>query len=197
NPGKLVGFAGVNPLWGQIAAYEAERCAKQGIKGIGELHPDTQNFSVTDAAVLKPLMEVARKHNLIVTTHTSEPVGHSYVGKGKTTPERVVKLIDNHPDITFILAHWGGGLPFYALMPEIGKVFKNVYVDTAASPYLYDSRVFKTVSTVIGPDKILLGSDYPLLPHSRLRAHLDESSLPDTAKSAILGGNAANLLNLS
>ena len=194
NNNKLVGFAGVNPLWGQAAAYEAERCAKAGLPGVGELHPDTQGFSVTDPAILRPLMEVVRRFDLIFTIHTSEPVGHDYIGKGTVTPERIVRLIENHPDVTFILAHWGGGLPFYSLMPEVAKILEKVYFDTAASPFLYDSRIFDIVAGIIGPNKILLGSDYPLMPHSRLRTQIDQSSLSDADKRGILGANAARIL---
>lgn len=194
NNDKLLGFAGVNPLWGQAAAYEAERCAKAGLLGIGELHPDTQGLNVIDPGILNSLIEVAREFDLIFTIHTSEPVGHNYIGKGTVTPERIIKLIENHPDVTFILAHWGGGLPFYSLMPEVAKILEKVYFDTAASPYLYDSRIFEVVARAIGSNKILLGSDYPLMSHSRLRTQIDQSNLSDADKRGILGANAARIL---
>lgn len=194
NNDKLIGFAGVNPLWGQTAAYEAERCAKAGLLGVGELHPDTQGFNVIDPAILSSLIEVVREFDLIFTIHTSEPVGHNYIGKGTVTPERIIKLIENHPDVTFILAHWGGGLPFYSLMPEVAKILEKVYFDTAASPYLYDSKIFEVVARAIGSNKILLGSDYPLMSHSRLRTQIDQSSLSDADKRGILGANAARIL---
>ncbi|MBM3944142.1 MAG: amidohydrolase [SAR202 cluster bacterium] len=197
HPRRLVGFGGVNPAWGSKAADEAARCAKAGLRGIGELHPDTQGFDVTDRAVMAPLMEAVQAHRLIVTVHTSEPAGHAYAGKGKTTPDRVLKLVTNFPDVPFILAHWGGGLPFYALMPEVGKALANTYVDTAASPFLYDARVFDAVAAAMGAERILLGSDYPLLRHSRLRAHLDASKLSATAKRAVLGGTAARLFGIA
>ena len=46
--GRIIGFAGVNPAWGDRAAREAERCADAGLRGIGELHPDTQGFDLAD-----------------------------------------------------------------------------------------------------------------------------------------------------
>ena len=82
-PERLVGFAGVNPAWGERAAHEAERCAQAGLKGVGELHPDTQAFDLADRETTTPLMEVVRRHGLILTLHSSEPVGHLYQGKGK------------------------------------------------------------------------------------------------------------------
>ena len=194
HPDRLVGFAGVNPAWGDKAISEAERCARAGLKGIGELHPDSQSFDLGDKRTMAPQMEVARAHNLIVTTHSSEPVGRLYQGKGETKPEVLWRFIQNFPDATIVCAHWGGGLPFYALMPEVAEALTNVYFDTAASPFLYTPQVFETVASLVGAEKILLGSDYPLLRTSRLIRQLEETALSRTERKAILGGNAAALL---
>ena len=195
-PQRLVGFAGVSPAWGDMAAKEAERCARAGLRGIGELHPDSQGFDLGDTATMAPLMEVARQHRLIVTTHSSEPVGHLYQGKGRTKPEVLWRFIESYPDVTVVCAHWGGGLPFYALMPEVADALGNVYFDTAASPFLYDTRVFDVVPTLIGAQRVLLGSDFPLLRSRRLLAQVRGSSLSEPDRDAITGGNAARILGL-
>jgi predicted TIM-barrel fold metal-dependent hydrolase len=193
---RLVGFAGVNPAWGEAAVAEAERCVTAGLRGIGELHPDTQGFDITSQAAMAPLMEAVRRHKLLVTLHSSEPVGHAYPGKGRTTPERVLRFVANFPDVTSILAHWGGGLPFYNLMPEVRTTLANVYFDTAASTFLYDTRVFDASSILVGMGRVLVGSDYPLLRHGRLRAQVETSKLAPAEREALLGGNAAALLGL-
>jgi uncharacterized protein len=196
-PDRLTGFAGVNPAWdGNAAAREAERCAGAGLQGIGELHPSSQGYDLGDESITGPLMEVVRERRLIVTTHSSEPVGHIYQGKGHTRPDMLWQFITQYPDVTLVCAHWGGGLPFYALMPEVAEALNNVYFDTAASPFLYDKRVFDIVAGLVGAEKILLGSDYPLLSASRLIRQVQESGLSDTDRNAILGGNAARLLGL-
>ena len=193
-PERLVGFAGVNPAWGERAAHEAERCAQAGLKGVGELHPDTQAYDLGDSETMTPVMEVVRRHGLILTLHSSEPVGHLYQGKGKTRPEVLWRFIRNFPDVTVVCAHWGGGLPFYALMPEVADSLRNVYFDTAASPLLYSARVFSAVAGLVGADRILLGSDFPLLRASRLLRQIEKSSLSEAEKAAVMGGNAAALL---
>ena len=196
-PDRLTGFAGVSPAWhGEAAPLEAERCAKAGLRGIGELHPSSQGYDLGSESTMTPLMEVVREHELIVTTHSSEPVGHTYQGKGDTRPETLWRFITQYPDVTIVCAHWGGGLPFYALMPEVAEALKNVYFDTAASPFLYDAGVFEVVAGLVGAQKILLGSDYPLLKASRLTRQVQESGLPDADRSAIMGGNGARLLGL-
>ena len=194
--GRLVGFAGVNPAWGAPAAVEAARGAAAGLRGVGELHPDTQGYDIGDADVMAPLMEAVQEHGLIVTTHSSEPVGHQYPGKGKVRPESLWKLALNFPDAVIVMAHWGGGLPFYALMPEVKESLRNVYFDSAASPYLYKRDVFKVASSLVGAEHILLGSDYGLLRPRRLLKQARESGMTDTELAAVLGGNAERLLGL-
>ena len=196
HPGRLVGFAAVSPVWGDTAVNEAERCARAGLRGIGELHPDSQRFDLGDASTMAPLVEVALEHGLVLTTHSSEPVGHSYAGKGRTRPEVLWRFVQNFPDATVVCAHWGGGLPFYALMPEVEKALNNVYFDTAASPFLYDQRIFAVAASIVGADRILLGSDFPLLRGRRLLAQLRGTALSEAEKQAVSGGNAARLLGL-
>lgn len=193
---RLTGFCTVNPAWGAAALSEVERCTSLGLRGIGELHPDLQDFDITSREGMAPFMDLARSLALPVLVHTSEPVGHLYPGKGKTTPDRVYQFIRNFPDNTIICAHWGGGLPFYGLMPELPGELENVYFDTAASPFLYTGEVFEIAARTIGPEKILFGTDFPLIRHERLLTQLTETNLDDNSRRAILGGNAASLLGI-
>ncbi len=195
-PGRIVAFAGVNPVWGDAAAKEVERCALAGIKGIGELHPDPQGFNLGNNETMAPLMEVVRHFKLMVNVHSSEPVGHVYCGKGTARPEMLWQFITGHQDITILCSHWGGGLPFYALMPEVSFSLESVFFDSAASPFLYEPKVFSVVADLVGADHILLGSDYPLIKARRIIKQVRESVLTIEDKDAILGTNAARLLRL-
>ena len=195
-PDRLVGLAGVNPLWGSNALEETRRCAESGLRGIGELHPDTQGFDLGDLDTMAPLMEVVRELGLIVTTHSSEPVGHEYPGKGRTRPEVLWRFIRNFPDATIVCAHWGGGLPFFGLMPEVKAGLSSVYFDTAATTLLYEARVFDAVVPAIGPEGILMGSDYPLVRAGKVIGQVESSGLSRSAKDMVLGGNAARLLGM-
>lgn len=196
-PGQLTGFMSVNPDWGEAALKEVERCASSGLRGIGELHPDTQGVDITDVSAMTPLMDLSRSLGLPLLLHCSEPVGHLYPGKGMTTPGRVWRLIGNFPENTIICAHWGGGLPFYALMPEVGASLGNVYFDSAASPFLYRPDIYTTAANLVGADRVLFASDYPLMPHARPLAEVMEQPLSGDQLAGILGDNAARLLGLT
>jgi predicted TIM-barrel fold metal-dependent hydrolase len=195
-PTRLVGFCAIQPGAGDTAIAELERCAKAGAKGIGELRSDIQGFNLTDKTTMKPFVDTALKHNLIFLTHSSEPVGHEYYGKGSITPDILYSFIAAFPNLKLVCAHWGGGLPFYALMPEVAKALANVFFDTAATVFLYKPEIFKQVSQIIGSDKILFGTDYPLMHQNRVLAQIQSSQLPEEDIARILGANAQKLLHL-
>jgi predicted TIM-barrel fold metal-dependent hydrolase len=105
-------------------------------------------------------------------------------------------LATRYPENALILAHWGGGLPFYELMPEVRKALSNVYYDTAASHYLYEDSIFRHVMTW-APGKVLLGTDYPLVTQKRYLKRLRGAGLDESALARVLGGNALTVLRLA
>jgi len=193
-PDRLVGFCAIQPTAGEAALAEIERCAQGGARGVGELRSDIQGYGLDDEKLWAPIVELMRKHDLLLLTHSSEPVGHTYPGKGTITPGALYQLPSNFPDLCVICAHWGGGLPFYALMPEVSSILSNTFFDTAASPFLYRPQIYQQVAEIVGADKILFGSDYPLLTQSRLIREIESAGLTQETKAMILGGNARRLL---
>ena len=84
---------------------------------------------------------------------------------------------------------------FFGLMKkEVKQSLKNVYFDTAASPYLYDAQIYQIAAKIIGVDKILFGSDYPLLPPTRYLSEMAEAGLTQRQLAKISGENARQLL---
>jgi hypothetical protein len=192
----LIGFCSVQPQSYEAAIDEIERCAKEGIRGVGEIRPDMQLFDPRDEEVMKPFINTVMKHKLMLLSHASEPIGHSYPGKGVLTPEVLYPFISNYPDLIIILAHWGGGLPFYALMPEVSKAMKNVFFDTAASPLLYRPQIYEQVVQLVGAERILFGSDYPLAEQRRALEEVTSLNIPRETKNLILADNAQKLLGI-
>jgi predicted TIM-barrel fold metal-dependent hydrolase len=196
-PHRLVGFCSVQPLSMGDAVNEIERCAAGGIRGVGELRPDIQMLKLDNKEYMQPFVDALIKNKMILLTHSSEPVGHGYPGKGSVWPQMLYSFIYNNPELTVVCAHWGGGLPFYALMPEVEKVLENTYFDSAASPFLYNPKIYSQVAGLVGEDKILFGSDYPLMPQSRIIKEILLQDLTDLAKMKILGENARKLLGIA
>ena len=194
HPDRISAFASLNPAWGDAAVLEARRCLDAGAVGIGELHADTQGYDIGDAEVMGPIMSLLRNAGALITVHASEPVGHLYPGKGQTTPDKLLQFASNFPENRIVLAHLGGGLPFYAAMPEVAEALSNVWYDTAALPYLYRPSAVAAAVTTAGADRVLFGTDYPLLTHRRVLDYVKSAELTPADAAAILGGNSAGLL---
>lgn len=173
-----------------------EGAVADGAVGIGEVNADAQHFDWAEPATLTYALETVRSLDVPMMIHTSEPIGHAYPGKGVATPGRLVKTLEAFPDVRFVMAHWGGGLPFYELMPEIRGIARNVTYDTAASTYLYDFKIFRAMLEIVGPAKILFGSDFPVLGQKRFLNRVLDAGIPEDALPAILAGNARRVYGL-
>jgi predicted TIM-barrel fold metal-dependent hydrolase len=128
--------------------------------------------------------------------HTTEPVGHAYPGKGTATPDRLLAFLLAFPRLRVVAAHWGGGLPFYELMPEVATAAANVVYDSAASTYLYRHQVFRTVLDLVGPGRVLFASDYPVLRQDRFLRRTLAAGLSPEEFELVLGDNARRIYRL-
>lgn len=195
-PKRLIGFGCFDPL-SDDAMSETERCIASGLSGIGELALYQAEMTEAVLAHLTPMMSMLRAKALPVLIHTNEPIGHIYPGKADMTLRQIDGLVRTFRENTIILAHWGGGVFFYNLLKkEIKTHLKNVYFDTAASPFLYDPTIYRVAITILGPHKVLFGSDYPLLKPKRYFTEIESAGLSSDDIQAICGLNAARLLNL-
>ncbi len=195
-PSRFIGFCCVSPAWGERGLREARRCLDGGMRGLGELHPEPQGFRPEDTSALRPLVHLAREADVPIMLHVNEPVGHHYAGKGSITPQAVYPLIRAFPQVDWILSHWGGGLLFYELMPEVAEACRRVYYDSAASPFLYLPRIYVMAVRLVGPQRILFGTDFPLMGYRRALEDLEKAGLDEESKRAVTGGNLERLLRL-
>lgn len=194
--GRLIPFGCLDPHSGD-AVKEAERCIENGFAGIGELAAYLSGYDTEFLQRLEPIMALCRVRNVPVLIHVNKPVGHVYPGKIPLTLKQILALASSFPDNRLVLAHWGGGIFFFSLAKkEVKEKLKNVYFDTAASPFLYDPAIYRIAVEIIGSKKILFGSDYPLLKPERYFTELKSSGLSPADVANISGGNAARLLNL-
>jgi hypothetical protein len=195
-PDRLYGFCCLDP-YHPNSAKEVERCLNAGLSGVGELAFYTSDIDDKAIQYLTPIMEMAQMQNKPVMIHTNEPVGHLYPGKTPISIKSIYHFIERFPDNTIILAHWGGGVFFYHLLKkETKNVMTNVYVDSAASIFLYDQRIWSVACDIIGSEKILFGTDYPLLPANRYFKQMEmNKNLSITDKKNIMGKSALRILS--
>jgi uncharacterized protein len=189
NP-RLVPFVMVDPHDEAFAMTELERCLPLGARGIGELAFYDTGFGYKERQRLDPLARYAETHGLPLMIHVNEQIGHAYHGKSAIDFQELVVCIESHQGLPFILSHLGGGICFYEFMPEIRQRFAQVYYDLAAVPLLYSREVYQFVTQFM-PDRVLFGSDYPLLTYRRYEK--DMQLVGEKARQKLLHQNARHL----
>ena len=195
-PSRLVGFCCLDPTV-PGADKEAARCLDAGLSGVGELAFYESGIGEDALDRLSPIMDLCRERDVPVMIHTNEPVGHLYPGKTANTLAEIYRLVKRFSENRIILAHWGAGLLFYVLLKkEVADVLRRVWVDTAASPYLYRPEIYPLAAKIFGADKILFGTDFPLLRPARYFKEMAAAGLSDSDREMILGKNARHLLGL-
>ncbi len=196
-PDRVLPFAVLAPSGRDKVLEEAERTIRAGFFGIGELAVYQGGWTLEGFETIDPVLKLAAEARVPVMIHVNEPVGHWYPGKIDVDYRGLLRIIENNPDVDFILAHFGGGTFVYALMPEIAKMLARTYFDTAACPYIYSATIFDAVRRIMGPDKIIFGSDYPLLGLKRYLKELDKAGVEAEFRQRILGDNFCRLMKES
>lgn len=160
-PGRFWAMAGIHPHLADPVA-ELEHARAWGARGIGEILPQIQSREGLKHPAWTAILAWTSAAAWPVCVHITEPVGHPYPGRIPTDLDDTAGLLEQWPLQRWILAHWGGGLPFYSLNRRVARAMKHVWFDTAASPLLYGARIWQTVIQLVGSERILFGSDFPL-----------------------------------
>jgi aminocarboxymuconate-semialdehyde decarboxylase len=215
-----VAALGVVPLQDVgLAMGELERLMGRGLKGV-EIGTQVNGVYPGDAR-FRPFWEACQALGAFVFIHPVEGGARAelrdyylwnVVGNPLETTVAAAHLIlsgvmDAYPDLTILLAHGGGAAPFlrgrldrgFAVRPEIHKVIgrrpseylRRFYFDTIT----HEPSVLQALVDFAGPERVLLGSDYPFdMGSERPGEVVRELGLGAEAEAQILGGNAARLL---
>lgn len=193
------GFASVDPWKGKLALAEIERSIKElGLDGI-KFQQAMQAFFPNEPR-FSPLYEKCAELGVIVLFHSG------YTGFGAGTPGgKGVKLkyvrpiyIDDvaaeFPELTIIGAHpsW----PWQEEMLAIAWHKANVYIDLSGwSPKYFQPSLVHYANTLL-KDKVMFGSDYPLITPKRWLDDFEKAGFREEVKEKILRGNAHRLFRL-
>ncbi len=196
-PDRLLPLACLD-LFSQKSVQEAEKLSREGVRGFGELAIYSAGANMGRALDnFKGIGALCREKDLVLLAHANEPVGHEYPGKAPFGLDLYYDMARAAAGATLILAHWGGGLFFFELLKkQAPSFFANIYYDTAASPFVYKNEIYRIATQVAGADKILFGSDYPLLSPKRYFSEMRQSGLSDPEIDAISGENAARIFRI-
>lgn len=154
-------FCSVHPADGVAALEEVDRVARLGARGL-KLHPNTQQFDVSDPAVRDVVARAAEK-GLPVLFDAYSPFDADQPGK-------FVRLAMEVPKSRLILAHAHGphfaDLLVYEVLARYDWWGRNVWMDLSATGPMFSGSPFQDqfvwVLRQVGVDRLLFGSDYPL-----------------------------------
>jgi uncharacterized protein len=187
----LIPFASINPYLTVNTGRELRRLVGEGFRGV-KLYPTYQHFYPSDRT-LYPLYAVAEELRVPLMFHTG-----SSVFKGAKLkygdPLFLDEVAVDFPGLRIILVHSGRGF-WYERAFLLTRLHENVYMEVAGLPPQKLLDYFPELERVAG--KVLFGSDWPGI--LDLRGNIEairQLALTDQAKTAILGGNAAKLLDL-
>lgn len=183
HPERLIGYVSVpTPRLGRRGVEEVHRCyEKYGFRGLKIYsHPEA---SIAEPGTY-PLLEAAAEYGMPILAHT--------------TPDECDHLMTHVPQARLLMAHMGGH-PYafgdWHRAVAVARKHPNLLLDTASSQI--DNGMLEHAVAELGPERILFGTDMPLLdPHTQL-AKVTGADISDEDKRLILGGNVARLLGLS
>jgi predicted TIM-barrel fold metal-dependent hydrolase len=199
-PQQFTAFASVDPWKGRWAVREAERCATElGLRGL-KFHPQQQAFYPNDQRFY-PLWEVAQGLGLTVLFHTGTTgvgVGRPGGGGIKLKYARPIPYIDDvaadFPELTIIMAHPSFPWQDEQLAMLVHK--PNVYMDLSGWSPKYFSPLLVQYAKTLAQDKVMFGSDYPVISPERWLADFEGLGFDDAVRQKVLLDNARRVLKL-
>jgi predicted TIM-barrel fold metal-dependent hydrolase len=199
-PAQFAGFGSVDPWAGKTAVREVERCARD-LRLLGlKFHPQQQEFYPNEARFY-PLWEAAQALGLVVLFHTGTTgVGAGRPGGGgiKLKYARPIPYIDDvaadFADLTIIMAHPSFPWQDEQLAMLVHK--PNVCMDLSGWSPKYFSPLLVQYAKTIAQDKVLFGSDYPVISPERWLNDFDALGFDEPVRQKVLIENARRVLKL-
>lgn len=178
-PDKFIGYAHHDPFLKHAPDMLEKAIVEEGLKGYKILAPGLHGK--LDDEVLDPLWKVAEKHRIPILIHFGILGGAGGIAYDHNiNPIIMHDVIRAHPEISFIIPHFGCGQTESLL--QLAWVCPNVYVDTSGSnqwvrwmPYNLTVRdLFKKFYETIGPERILFGTDSQWFPRGFVKRYFND-----------------------
>ena len=192
-------FASINPHRGEEGVRAAKRLISDyGVKGF-KFHPTVQEFFPNDRLAY-PLYEAIAEARLPALFHTGQTgVGAGTRGGGGlrlkySNPLCLDDVAADFPDMPIVLAH--PSFPWQEEALSVATHKPQVYIDLSGwSPKYFPPILVQYANTLL-KDKILFGSDYPVLHPEKWVEEFDKLPIKPEVRPKIMKENAARLLKL-
>jgi len=200
NPDVLIPFASIDPARGAAGVAMARRLVTEhGVRGF-KFHPSVQAFYPNDRAVY-PLYAAIEELGVPALFHTGQTgIGAGLPGGGGirlkySSPLYLDDVAADFPGMPVILAHPSFPWQEEALAVALHK--QQVYIDLSGWSPKYFPPILVQYANSLLADKVLFGSDFPLLTPDRWLADFARLEIKPEVREKILKLNAARLLGLA
>jgi predicted TIM-barrel fold metal-dependent hydrolase len=199
HPDVLIPFASVDPWKGKAGVREARRLVTEhGVRGF-KFHPSIQAFAPDDRMAY-PLYEAIEELGVPALFHT----GQTGIGAGVpggagirlkySNPMLIDDVAADFPDLRVILAH--PSFPWQDEALAVATHKPQVYIDLSGwSPKYFPPQLVRYANSLL-KDKVLFGSDYPVITPDRWLADFAALDIKPEVRPKILKDNAVRLLGL-
>lgn len=187
---RILPFPSVHPD-NPAVGDQVKEIARSGFLGL-KLHPYYQNFTI-DEPRLDAVYEQAQREGLAVLMHTGFDM--AYPRDRMADPERVIAVLRRFPDLKLIASHFGAWEDWDKVEEHL--IGRRVYIDTSCSITQLGRERARSMLERHDHRYVLFGSDSPWGDQSQDLETLRGLGLDDIYLHRILGGNAAELLNLT
>jgi len=199
HPDVIIPFASIDPARGRAGARQARRLVTEyGVRGF-KFHPNVQAFYPNDRLAY-PLYEVIEELGVPAVFHTGQTgIGAGAPGGGGirlkySNPMFVDDVAADFPGLAIILAH-----PSFPWQDEALSVATHkplVHIDLSGwSPKYFPPQLVQYANSLL-QDKVLFGSDFPMLTPDRWLADFAKLPIKPEVAPKILKLNAGALLGL-
>lgn len=151
HPGRIRGYVAVNPNFTAHAEAEVRRGLAAGLVGI-KLAASRR----ADDPLLDPIAALAREHEVPILHHIWQRRRGDVPGQEASDAVELGRLAARHPEVSFILAHIGGGGDWIHSLHAV-RDLANVFVDLSGSGV--DGGMLEACLAAVGAGRLLWGCD--------------------------------------
>ena len=183
HPGHIIDCLYVNPLEPKTVD-SMESYLKKGFTSV-KLNP-LRHAYCADAAVLDPVLEIAKKYNVPICIHSGHPP--------YSLPWQIGLLAERHPNVKIMMIHMGHGHGVYIdAALKMARRYSNIYLEMSGMPMQIKIReAYETV----GSDRIMFGTDTPFHHPTIEMQKVITSGLDEKAQEDVFYNNAAKFFSI-
>lgn len=151
HPHRIRGYVTVNPNYPPEALAEIRRCLDAGMIGI-KLAASRR----ADDPLLDPICRLAAERRAPLLHHVWQHRRRDYAGQEASDALELGRLASRHPNVSFLLAHIGGGGDWLHSLAAIRRI-PNILVDLSGSGV--DGGMLEACLAAVGVERLLWGCD--------------------------------------